>query len=98
MASRLEVTVSELQSAATNIDSSANDYESAATALKNAADALAATWEGDSQRAFVEEQNKAYEWYKKMAEICREFANAMKTAAQKYEETDAQATSTIRSK
>ncbi|MDE7244332.1 MAG: WXG100 family type VII secretion target [Oscillospiraceae bacterium] len=98
MASRLEVTVSELQQAASNISTSADDYESAANALKSAADELAATWEGDSQVAFVEEQTKAYEWYQKMTEICREFARAMETAAQKYEETDAQATSTIRSK
>jgi len=98
MASRLEVTVSQLQQAATNISASADDYESAATALKNAADELASTWEGDSQVAFVDEQTRAYEWYKKMAEICRQFANAMQQAAQKYEETDAQATSTIRSR
>lgn len=98
MASRLEVTVSELQQAAANINTSANDYESAATNLKNAADELASTWEGDSQVAFVDEQTRAYEWYKKMAEICRQFASAMQTAAQRYEETDAQATSTIRAR
>lgn len=98
MASRLEVTVSELQQAATNIRTSADDYEAAATALKNAADELASTWEGDSQVAFVDEQSRAYDWYRKMAEICREFANAMQQAAQKYEETDAQATSTIRAR
>ena len=98
MASRLEVTVSELQQAATNISNSANDYENAATALKNAADELASTWEGDSQVAFVDEQTRAYEWYKKMAEICRQFATAMQQAAQKYAETDAQATSTIRAR
>lgn len=98
MASRLEVTVSELQQVATNIRASADDYASAATALKNAADELASTWEGDSQVAFVDEQTRAYEWYKKMAEICRSFADAMQQAAQKYEETDAQATSMIRSR
>ena len=98
MASRLEVTVSQLQQAATNISTSADDYETSATALKNAADELASTWEGGSQVAFVDEQTRAYEWYKKMAEICRQFATAMQQAAQKYEETDAQATSTIRSK
>ncbi len=98
MAARLEVTVSELQQAANNINNSADDYEGAANELKNAADELAATWEGDSQVAFVDEQTRAYEWYRKMAEICRQFANAMQQAAQKYEETDAQATNTIRSR
>ena len=98
MASRLEVTVSELQNAATKIESSANDYETAANALKNAADQLAQTWEGDSQVAFVDEQQRAFEWYKKMAEICRQFANSMKDAAQRYTETDNQAATTIRAR
>lgn len=98
MASRLEVTVSELQQAATNINNSADDYENAATALKNAADELASTWEGDSQVAFVDEQTRAYQWYQKMAQICRDFARAIQQAAEKYAETDAQATSTIRAR
>ena len=98
MASRIEVTISELQSAATNITNAANDYEAAATSLKNAGDELASTWEGDSQVAFVAEQQRAFEWYKKMAEICRSYAQAMNNAAQKYMETDSQAASTIKAR
>jgi len=66
--------------------------------LKNAADELAATWEGDSQVAFVDEQTRAYEWYKKMAEICRQFANAMQQAAEKYIDTDNEAKAQISQK
>ena len=98
MASRLQVTVSELEQAATNIRSAADDYETAATQLKNAADELASTWEGDSQVAFVDEQNRAYDWYRKMAGICREYAAAMQDAARKYAEADAEATSAIKAK
>ena len=98
MASRIEVTISELQSAAGKITQYAADYQSAADSLKAAADELAATWEGDSQVAFVSEQQAAYDWYKKMAAICEEYANSMNTAAQRYMETDSEAASTIRSK
>ncbi len=98
MASRIEVTISELQSAASKITQYAADYLSAADSLKAAADELAATWEGDSQIAFVAEQQAAYDWYKKMAAICEEYANSMNTAAQRYIDTDSEAASTIRAK
>lgn len=96
MSSRIEVTISELQSAASKIAQSAADYRSAADALKSAADELASTWEGDSQVAFVSEQEQAYNWYCKMAEICQQYSQAMSQAAQRYTETDAEAASTIR--
>ena len=96
MASRIEVTISELQSAANNINQYAQDYKSAADSLKSAADALAGTWEGDSQVAFVTEQEQAYNWYTRMSELCVEYANAMKDAAQKYADTDTQAANNIR--
>ena len=48
--------------------------------------------------AFVSEQQRAFEWYKKMAEICRSYAQAMNNAAQKYMETDSQAASTIKAR
>lgn len=98
MASRIEVTISELQSAASNITNYANDYENAAKSLKSAADELAAAWSGDSQVAFVNEQQQAYEWYVKMAEICRNYAQAMNQAAQKYTETDNEAASAIKAR
>lgn len=98
MASRIEVTISELQSAASTITQAASDYRSAADTLKAAADELAATWEGDSQVAFVAEQEQAHAWYTKMAEICERYAEAMNKAAQNYVDTDADAASTIRSR
>lgn len=98
MASRIEATISELQRAASNITDNANDYENAAKNLKAAADELAATWSGDSQVAFVNEQQQAYEWYVKMAEVCRQYAQALNQAAQKYIETDNEAASTIKAR
>ena len=98
MASRIEVTISELNNAASKIMQCASDYQSAADSLKSAADELAAMWEGDSQVAFVNEQEAAYQWYKKMAGICEEYSQAMSTAADNYQATDTDAASTIKAR
>ena len=98
MASRSEVTISELQSASSKITQYAAEYQSAADSMKAAADELAATWEGDSQVAFVAEQQRAYEWYKKMAGICEQYAQSMNVAAEGYQSADAEAASIIRAK
>ncbi|MBQ9459280.1 MAG: WXG100 family type VII secretion target [Oscillospiraceae bacterium] len=98
MASRIELTVSELQSAASKLTEYANGYEDSAKQLKSAADELSATWSGDSQVAFVEEQQHAFEWYTKMAEIVRTYAEALNVAAQKYQETDIEAANHIKSR
>lgn len=96
MASRIEVTISELNNAASKIMQCASDYQSAADSLKSAADELAATWEGDSQVAFVNEQEAAYQWYTKMAGICERYAQAMYKAAEGYQSTDEDAASAIK--
>ncbi len=98
MASRIEVTISELQSASSKIMQYAGDYQNAANSLKAAADELAATWEGDSQVAFVAEQEAACEWYTKMAAICEQYAQSMATAASNYQSTDTEAAGIIRAK
>lgn len=98
MASRIEVTISELQSAASTITQATSDYRSAADTLKAAADELAASWEGDSQAAFVAEQEQAFAWYTKMAEIGEQYAETLNKAAQNYADTDAEAASAIRSR
>lgn len=92
------VTISELQNAAERISQACEQYQAAANSLKSAADALAATWEGDSQVAFVNEQEQANAWYLKMADIVNEYVAEMKAAASKYEETDQSAAQTIRSR
>lgn len=98
MAARIEVTISELEGAADKIIQACEQYESAAASLKAAADGLAGTWEGDSQIAFVNEQEQANAWYKKMAAIVNQYAAQMKAAAAKYVSTDADAAGHIRAK
>ena len=60
---QFQVTISEMQNAASKIKQAASDFLSTANAVNSAATALASSWEGDSQKAFAEEQEKAYNWY-----------------------------------
>ena len=98
MPNNIMVTISELQSAADKIAQACEQYQAAANSLKAAADELADTWEGDSQVAFIGEQEQANQWYMKMADIVNEYVAQMKAAAAKYLETDQSAAQTIRSK
>ena len=94
---RFEVTVSEMQNAATNISQAANDFLNAASQTFSAAQQLAESWEGDSQVAFVEEQTKANEWYKKIVEIVNTYVTNLQNAAKSYQEADTQSASDIKS-
>lgn len=98
MANIIRVTVSELESAAGKISQACEAYRAAAASLKSAADGLAATWEGDSQVAFVNEQEQANAWYNKMADIVDTYVAQLKDAAAKYAATDVTAAQTIRAR
>ena len=65
-------------------------YRTAANRAKTAADALAANWEGDAQKVFVEEQAKAYRWHISISDIVSAFAETLKSAAAKYLEAEQQ--------
>ncbi len=91
----IEATISELEAAAKKISEACEQYRNAANNLKAAADNLAATWEGDSQVAFSNEQQKANAWYLKMAETAQNYAAELSAAAIKYGDTDHEAAGTI---
>ena len=95
---RFEVTISEMQSAATKISAAADNFRDAATQTLNAANTLADQWEGDSQVAFVAEQQKANDWYNKMMGIVDTYVTSLQNAAKAYQEADAQSASDIKSK
>ena len=84
----LRVTAEELRKAAHTIERSLEAYESANHAALSAGTDLAGKWEGEAQRAFVAEQEKARAWYKKMGEIVRTYTAAMEAAAKVYEAAD----------
>jgi len=92
---RYEVTFSEMQAAANKIAQEAQNFLDAANQVMAGAEALSQTWEGDSQVAFINEQQQANEWYKKMVDIVNTYVTMLQNAVQKYEESEGQVTSTI---
>ena len=95
---RFEVNVTEMNNAATKISQAANDFLNAAGKTFTAAQALAESWEGDSQVAFVQEQTKANEWYKKIVEIVNTYVTNLQNAAKSYQQADADTATDIKSK
>ena len=93
-----KVTISEMRAKANEIKQAADTFLQAAGQVNAAAQELAGTWDGDSQVAFVEEQEKANTWYNKMMEIVNTYVTGLETTAKNYEEADNQATQAIRSK
>ena len=93
-----KATAESMRAAAAKVDSEAQNFESASKAAKSAADSLAASWEGDAQKVFVQEQDKANVWYIKMAEIVRQYGVFLRESAAKYEEADRQSASVIGAK
>lgn len=92
-----KVVTDELRGAARKIEECLQAYEQANASAKTAADDLAARWEGDARNAFVEEQQKAFEWYAKMTALIRTYAAAMEKAAKTYDTADDEAARIIKS-
>ena len=95
---RFEVTVSEMQSAANKISQAAQDFLNAANQTFASAQQLAESWEGDSQVAFVAEQQQANEWYKKMVDIVNTYVTSLQNAAKTYQTADNESASNIKSR
>lgn len=95
---RFEVTVSEMQNAASKIQQAAESFREAAAQVLSSAQTLAESWEGDSQVAFTEEQDKANQWYNRMMEIVDTYVSSLQNAAKTYQEADDESASNIRSR
>ena len=95
---RFEVTISEMNNAANKIQQAAQDFLQAADQTFASAEQLASSWEGDSQKAFAEEQTKANEWYKKMVEIVNTYVSNLQNTAKTYAQADKESTGAIKSK
>lgn len=91
-----KVTISEMYNAASKIHEAADDYLTAACKVYALSEMLGESWEGDSQVAFMEEQRKASEWFKKMAALVESYVQMIQRIAKAYQEADEQATSSIR--
>lgn len=95
---RIEATISEMTKAASKIQKASDDFLKTAQDVFASAEALGKSWEGDSQVAFINEQSKALKWYKMMTELVNEYVNAIRNAANDYEDTDASAAALIKKK
>lgn len=93
---KFSVTIPEVESASKKLMSQADDYEQAATTLKTAADNLMGSWKGDASEAFARQEAEAYNWYKQMANVVRQYAVDMQYAASKYVEADIGAAGIVR--
>ena len=93
---KFSVTIPEVESASKKLMSQADDYEQAATTLKTAADNLMGSWKGDASEAFARQEAEAYNWYKQMANVVRQYAVDMQTAASEYARVDMEAASLVR--
>lgn len=91
-----EVTISEMYNAASRIHQAAEDYLTTACKVYALAEVLGASWEGDSQAAFMEEQRKALEWFKKMAALVESYVQMIQRAAKAYQEADQRVTGAIK--
>ncbi len=89
------VTFSEMYNAANRIHQAAEDYLTAACKVYALAELLGESWEGDSHEAFMEEQRKATEWFKKMAALVESYVQMIQRAARAYQEADQKATGSI---
>ena len=73
-------------------------YRAAVNKAKSAGDALAANWDGDAQKVFVSEQEKAYRWHISISDIVRAFADTLKETAKRYADAEQRISNTIKSK
>lgn len=96
MATSFKVTISEMRTAARRIDNAAKEFEQTAERVLWAAERLGASWEGDSQVAFILEQHRANIWYKRMMKMVRQHVVLLNDAAKDYQESDNSAAAIIR--
>ena len=91
-----DATIPEKQNAANKISQAAKAFLDAAEAYKAAAYDLSREWEGDSQVAFVAEQEKVIQWYKKMVEIVQTYVTSLNNAAKTGQKADEASDANIR--
>lgn len=87
-AMRLLVNAIELTQAAADMNKAMEIYNEAITAVKDAAADLASKWEGDTQQAFVRNQEEAYKWYSTIHAVVLYIIDTVKQVVAMYEQTE----------
>lgn len=93
---KIEVTCSELKSAASAISKSNEAFRDAAANLQAAADELMSIWEGDSRDKFSSGMEQRKVWYEQMSEIVGEYVQSMNQIAEQYEQMDQKGAQLVR--
>ncbi len=91
-----DATIPEKQNDANKISQAAKAFLDAAEAYKAAAYDLASNWEGDSQVAFLAEQEKAIQWSRKMVKIVQTYVTSLNNAAKTGQKADEASDANIR--
>ena len=93
---KIDVTASELRSAASNISKANEAFRSAANSLQAAGEELSEQWEGDTKDKFVTAMAERKTWYAEMSTILDSYVKTMQEFADKYEEMDERSAAAIR--
>lgn len=92
----IEVTCSELRTAASNITKANESFRNAAQKLQQAGAELTDIWEGPTRDKFVSGMEQRKTWYEEMAVIVDDYVTMMNSIAEKYEEMDAKGAALVR--
>ena len=87
-AMRLLVNAIELTQAAADMNKAMDVYNDAIKAVKEAAADLASKWEGDTQQAFVRNQDEAYKWYTSIHQVVLSSIDTVKKVIDLYRQTE----------
>ncbi len=93
---KIEVTCSELKSAASAISNANQSFMESAENLQAAADELMSIWIGDSRDKFASGMEQRKVWYKQMSEIVGEYVQSMNQIADQYEQMDQKGAQLVR--
>ena len=95
-AMRLLVNAIELSQAAAKMNEAMEVYNEAIEAVKAAAADLASKWEGDGQKAFVANQEEAYNWYTGIRGVVLYIIETVKKVVDMYQQAESRINSIMK--
>lgn len=87
MATTIQVTPEQLESAAGRIEGLASEYQTQYDALYSETNAMATTWQGEDNTAFVQQIDGFKDDFKNMHALMLSYADFLRKSAKAYRET-----------
>ena len=87
MATTIQVTPEQLESAAGRIEGLASEYQTQYDALYSETNAMASTWQGEDNTAFVQQIDGFKDDFAKMHSLMLSYADFLRKSAKAYRET-----------